>query len=221
LTAKACIGQKAPSLEVNEWVQGSPVNLNDLTSCVVLVEVFQVNCPGCFLYALPQAIKLHNRYESKGLSVIGVATAFEDFDKNTLENLCRLVETGEVIGETFRTLQQQGMLENGRLPYSIPFPLAMDRLIKRTDAVTKEEIESFIVEHLPDFALQPQAYQDKVRHQVSDYLHKLQYHAQTFEQFNLKGTPSHILVDKEGILRSCAFGHDQNLEEKIIELLAA
>ena len=28
------------------------------------------------------------------------ATAFEDFDKNTLENLKLLLETGEVIGDT-------------------------------------------------------------------------------------------------------------------------
>jgi hypothetical protein len=29
---------------------------------VVLVEAFQVNCPGCFFYALPQAISLYEKY---------------------------------------------------------------------------------------------------------------------------------------------------------------
>lgn len=200
-------------------MQGKPVNFDELSGRVVLVEVFQVNCPGCFLYALPQAIELYGRYHAQGLAVIGIATAFEDFDKNTLDNLRRLAETGEPVGETLKAFQQHGILVNGRLPYKIPFPLAMDRLIKRTNAVTREEIEFFIAEHLPDFANQPKPYQDKVLQQVGDYLLKLQYHAQTFEKFKLKGTPSHLLVDRHGILRDCAFGQDPGLEAKITRLL--
>jgi len=43
-----------------------------------------------------------------------MATAFEDFDKNTLENLQLLLETGEVVGETKKMLQQD------KIPYKIP-----------------------------------------------------------------------------------------------------
>ncbi|MDD1641142.1 MAG: TlpA family protein disulfide reductase, partial [Methylococcaceae bacterium] len=50
---KAQLGQKAPLLSLSDWVQGEPVNFDQLSGRVVLVEVFQVNCPGCFLYALP------------------------------------------------------------------------------------------------------------------------------------------------------------------------
>jgi len=52
-----------------------------------------------FIPCLPQAIALQPRYHEQGLAVIGVATAFEDFDKNTLENLQRLLQKGEVIGD--------------------------------------------------------------------------------------------------------------------------
>ena len=45
------------------------------------------------------------------------------------------------------------------------------------------------------------------------------YHAQTFELFDLKGTPSHILVDKQGLLRDCVFGTHPDLEERVRELL--
>ena len=184
-----------------------------------MLEVFQVNCPGCFLYALPQAIDLHQRYSGAGLTVLGIATAFEDFDKNTLENLLRLVKTQEVIGETLNMLNQHGILTAGRLPYSIPFPLAMDRLVKQDTGVSEDEITTFIEGHTPNFGQKAKVYQENVMQQVRGYLQKLEYHAQTFDLFNLKGTPSHILVDKKGILRDCVFGSHPGLEKHVQDLL--
>jgi hypothetical protein len=216
---KAIIGEKAPLFSVSDWVQGEPTNFDKLADCVVLVEVFQVNCPGCFLYALPQAIDFYQRYSNQGLVVLGIATAFEDFGLNTLENLLKLVKHGEVIGETFATLNQQGILKAGRLPFSIPFPLAMDKLVKRDKKVSEAEIAAFIEERLPNFAQQPKTHQENVAQQVSAYLQKLEYRAQTFEMYNLKGTPSHILVDKQGMLRDCAFGSRPELEKQIRDLL--
>ncbi len=201
---KAQIGQKAPLLSLSDWVQGEPVNFDQLSGRVVLVEVFQVNCPGCFLYALPQAIDLYQRYSDQGLSVLGVATAFEDFDKNNLENLTRLIEKGEVVGETLRTLSDQAKLIAGRLPYRITFPVAMDRLQKRQVDLTQDAIETFINQRIPDFDQQAETYQQKIRRQVQHYFQSLTYHAETFELFDLQGTPSHILVDKQGLLRNCA-----------------
>lgn len=216
---KAQIGQKAPLLSLSDWVQGEPVNFDQLSGRVVLVEVFQVNCPGCFLYALPQAVDLYQRYSDQGLSVLGVATAFEDFDKNNLENLTRLIESSEVVGETLRTLSEQGKLIAGRLPFRIPFPVAMDRLQKRQAGMDPNEIETFINQRIPDFEQQPETYRQKIRQQVQHYFQSLTYHAETFELFDLKGTPSHILVDKHGVLRDCAFGTHPDLEEHVLELL--
>jgi thiol-disulfide isomerase/thioredoxin len=216
---KAQIGQKAPLLQVSDWAQGEPGNFDQLSGRVVLVEVFQVNCPGCFLYALPQAIDLYQRYSDHGLSVLGVATAFEDFDKNNLENLTRLLEKGEVIGETHRMLSQQEKLISDRLPFRIPFPVAMDRLQKRQADITQDEIAAFINQRIPNFEQQTETWQQKIRQQVEHYFQSLTYHAETFELFDLKGTPSHILVDKQGLLRDCGFGTHPDLEEKILTLL--
>lgn len=216
---KAQIGQKTPLLSVSTWVQGAEINFDQLSGRVVLVEVFQVNCPGCFLYSLPQAVDLYRKYSEQGLSVLGVATAFEDFDKNNLENLTRLVENSEVVGETLRVLSQQGKLSAGRLPYRIPFPLAMDHLNKRQGEVTDDDIASFIKDRIPNFEQRPEADQQKIRQQVRNYFQSLDYHAETFERFDLKGTPSHILVDKQGILRDCAFGAYPELETRILGLL--
>jgi len=216
---KAQIGQKAPLLQVSDWVQGEPCVFDQLSGRVVLLEVFQVNCPGCFLYALPQAIDLYQRYSDQGLSVFGVATAFEDFDKNNLENLTRLIEKGEVVGETHRMLSQQGKLIADRLPFRIPFPVAMDRLQKRQANITQDEIAAFINQRIPNFEQQTETWQQKIRQQVEHYFQSLTYHAETFELFDLKGTPSHILVDKQGLLRDCGFGTHPDLEERVLALL--
>ncbi|MGZ8191059.1 MAG: peroxiredoxin family protein [Methylococcaceae bacterium] len=216
---KAIIGQKSPLLSVSDWVQGDPVNIDQLIGRVVLVEVFQVNCPGCFLYALPQGIDLYQRYFDQGLSILGLATAFEDFDKNNLENLIRLCEANEIVGETHSMLSQRGLLIAGKLPYRIPFPLAMDRLNKRQGDVTAKEIEVFIKNRIADFDQQPESYQQKIYQQVQHYLEHLDCHAETFELFDLQGTPSHILIDKQGILRACTFGSHPGLEEHIQQLL--
>jgi thiol-disulfide isomerase/thioredoxin len=132
----AQIGKIAPNLKISKWVQGNDTNLDQHSGNVVLVEVFQVNCPGCFMYGIPEAIEIFNKYKSNGVSVLGVATAFEDFDKNTLKNLELLVETGKVIGETEKMLSQYGQLDEGKITYKIPYPIAMDSVVKQSGDVT-------------------------------------------------------------------------------------
>lgn len=216
----AKIGAKAPNLEVSDWVQGKPTNIDKEKGNVVLVEVFQVNCPGCFLYGIPEAMNLHKKYKDKGLTILGVATAFEDFDKNNLQNLEKLVTTGEVVGETYRALAQYGQLKDGnKLPYKIPFPVGMDMLKKESGQLTDGKIMDFIEANVPDF----RSYGEKDRHvlveRVKLYMRSKEYSAKTFEEYALRGTPSSILVDRKGVLRSTYFGSNGILEGAISELL--
>ncbi|MEO0406976.1 MAG: hypothetical protein AAF289_06460 [Cyanobacteria bacterium P01_A01_bin.135] len=88
-----------------------------------LLVVFQVNCPGCFLYALPLAARLHDQHGDR-VNVLGLSTAFEDFDLNTAENTRRLLESGEVVGMTKQYWQRQG---ESRYGVPIRFPVAFDR----------------------------------------------------------------------------------------------
>ena len=216
----ASIGKPAPQLQLSDWVQGDPALLDQLLGHVVLIEVFQVNCPGCFLYSLPQAIDLHQRYHNKGLTVIGVATAFEDFDLNTLENLKLLVEENQVIGETRRTLQENSRLIDGRLPYHLPFSVAMDNIIKQPLETTDNEISTFIDQHIPDFINHNESAQIQIREKVISYLNSRFYTAETFKLYKLQGTPSNIVIDKRGILKASEFGHFTELEWLISSLLA-
>ena len=215
----AQIGKKAPNLKVSDWVQGNNTNLDQHSGNVVLVEVFQVNCPGCFMYGIPEAIEIFNKYKSKGVSVLGVATAFEDFDKNTLKNLELLVETGKVIGETEKMLGQHGQLNGEKITYKIPYPIAMDSLIKQSDDVTKEQMDSLIKKQIPDFDSQSENYKNEIYDRVKNYFLSKEYSAETFEMYALPGTPSGILIDRNGILRDVSFGQNGSLESKIQNLL--
>jgi thiol-disulfide isomerase/thioredoxin len=214
------IGAQAPNLEVSTWVQGKPTNIDKEKGNVVLIEVFQVNCPGCFLYGIPEAIDLYRKYRDSGLKVVGVATAFEDFDKNNLENLQRLVTTGEVIGETFRALSQYGQLRHGnKLPYDIPFPIAMDMLKKESSPLTDSKVIDFIEANVPDFRSYTERDRQVVIQRVKHYLKSKQFSAKTFEEYALRGTPSGILVDRKGILRGTYFGSNGFLEGAAEELI--
>ena len=208
------IGQKAPNLKVSKWVQGADTNLDEQNDNIVLVEVFQVNCPGCFMYGIPESIEIYNKYKSDGVSVLGMATAFEDFDKNTLENLQLLLETGEVIGETKKMLQQD------KIPYKIPYPVAMDSLVKQSGEVSKEKMDSLIKNQIPNFDAQPENYKNQIYERVKDYFASKEFSAETFEMYSLQGTPSSILIDRKGILRDVSFGQNGLLESKIQKLLA-
>ena len=208
------IGQKAPNLKVSKWVQGMDANLDKQNDNIVVVEVFQVNCPGCFMYGIPESIEIYNKYKSEGVSVLGIATAFEDFDKNTLENLHLLLETGEVIGETKK------MLQADKISYKIPYPVAMDSLVKQSGEVTKEKMDSLIKNQIPNFDTQPDDYKNQIYDRVKDYFMSKEFSAETFEMYSLQGTPSSMLIDRNGILRDVSFGQNGLLESKIQKLLS-
>ena len=213
------IGEKAPNLKISKWVQGMDTNLDKEGDNVKLVEVFQVNCPGCFFYGIPEAINIYNKYKSEGLSVLGLATAFEDYDKNTLENLELLLTTGEVIGDTKQGLSQYNQLDSGKLQYKIPYPVAMDSLLKNNEEPSQEKMNGFINNQIPNFDSQPQEYKDKIYERVKEYFKSKEFSAETFEMFSLQGTPSTILVDRKGILRDVSFGQNANLESMVKTLI--
>ncbi len=208
-------------VSVDTWVQNGPMDLNNLSGSVVLIEVFQVNCPGCFLYALPAAIHLYEKYHEQGLEVIGLATAFEDYDKNTLDNLKLLVNAGEVIGETYKALSQHGQLvDAGKLPWKLPFAVAMDRVIPDNEPVTDARVLAYSRQLLSQFDRLPEEQQCSILNQVRTFMEQKIMKAETFERFALQGTPSALIFDKKGALHNASFGQ-VDYKERIIEQLLA
>jgi len=219
VTVKA--GSPAPELKVSEWVQGGPISLKDYQGKVIVVEVFQVNCPGCFIYGIPEAIDTYQKYKNNGVEILGLATAFEDFDKNTLENLKLLLQESKVIGETLTTLSYQNKLLNeGKLSYKIPFPVGMDMLLKESLPIEGKRIMEFVNANVLDFDLYHQKDKDQIISRVKSYLETKPYSPMTFEEYSLKGTPSTIFIDKKGILRETAFGSTGLMSTTVEKLLS-
>jgi peroxiredoxin len=214
------IGAKAPNIKTSKWVQGLPTNIDKLQGSVIVLEVFQVNCPGCFLYGLPQAISLYEKFKNKDVRVIGLATAFEDYDKNTLENLTSLLTEGKVIGETYKALRQHGkLISEDKIYYKIPFPVAMDNITKMPENVSDDVIKDFIEIYFSDYRPSSEKEKEELHSRVRNYLLNKEYSAETFELYKLRGTPSSIVIDRDGILRYNFFGSEGHLEGAVKELL--
>lgn len=213
------IKKRALNLSISEWVQGVPTNIDKENGKVIVVEVFQVNCPGCFLYGIPEAIRIYDSVDHGEVKVLGVATAFEDYDKNTIENLRLLMREGKVIGETLRALRIYGKTEDDKLPYVIPFPVGMDVLIKRSGNVPEEQIQILVEENVNSY----ETYSDQEKlaffERAKQYLISKTVSALTFERYRLKGTPSTILIDRKGFIRDITFGVDGELKSKVELLL--
>ena len=170
-----------------------------------LLLVFQVNCPGCFLQAFPMANRLHADYASKGLKVLGMSTAFEDFELNTLENTKGLVSKGELVGETKRILNRLG---HPKLPFQIQFDVAFDFLEPRDLKSVDKEAENYC-RQIEGFDEASQNRKDVIHGQLKQYFLEKKYTAVTFEENKLQGTPSWILFDKDfHILYEC-FGNKE------------
>lgn len=119
--------------KTSEILQGDFKVANDLN----LLLAFQVNCPGCFIYALPLAETLHNQYGNR-LNVLGLSTAFEDFELNTVDHTKKLLDGGEVIGQTQKYLSQMGEVSYSS---SISFPIAFDQVGKASEIFTPEDVD--------------------------------------------------------------------------------
>jgi hypothetical protein len=100
-----------------------------------------------------------------------------------------------------------------KLRYKIPFPVGMDKLFA-FGTLSHEKIMDFIEVHIPHF----RSYSEKDR-ESQQYLKQKQFSAKTFEEYGLRGTPSAIVIDKNGILRQTLFGSNGFLENAVKQLI--
>lgn len=68
----------APELQVSEWLNSAePVTLAGLRGRVVLIEVFQMLCPGCVSHGIPQALRVAETFGREDVVVLGLHSVFE------------------------------------------------------------------------------------------------------------------------------------------------
>ena len=214
------INEVAPDLDVAEWVQGEPSNISQQKGKIIIVNVFQVNCPGCFSASFPEIIDALQKFNDKPVIFWGLATAFEDFQLNNLENLKKLISHGEVVGETLYTLGRQGMIENNCLSYTIPFPVAWDKIIPADPSNVSADAAKMIERDFPEFEKLPESSQKKIMEQVMSYYRDKKFSALTFEKYQMRGTPSTLMIDQTGVLRGKWFGSGFGLTKEVQNLLA-
>lgn len=68
----------APEIQVSQWFNAAQdLSLHKLRGKVVVIEAFQMLCPGCVTHGLPQAQALHQAFPDDRVAVIGLHSVFE------------------------------------------------------------------------------------------------------------------------------------------------
>lgn len=68
----------APEWRVDQWFNApAPLSLEALRGKVVVLEAFQMLCPGCVSHGLPQAQRIATTFGPDQVAVIGLHTVFE------------------------------------------------------------------------------------------------------------------------------------------------
>lgn len=147
----------APEWSTTRWFNGEPLDLADLRGRVVVIEAFQMLCPGCVGHALPQATRLTQTF-GDDLAVIGLHSVFEHHA-----------------------------------------------------AMTPVSLEAFLHEYRIRFPVAVDAHDDGDPTPV------------TFARYGMRGTPTTILIDRDGNLRGHQFGSvdDMGLAVAVTRLLDA
>ena len=140
--------KEAPELIVQEWLNtAQPLSLRSLRGRVVVIEAFQMLCPGCVSHALPQAREIASTFPSDEVAVIGLHSVFEHH-----------------AAQGSRTALEAFLHE-----YRITFPVAIDA----------PSLDGPI--------------------------------PQTMAKYRLRGTPTTILIDRNGKLVKQTFGAERDL----------
>ena len=142
------LAQPAPELKVTRWLNTpEPLSLDSLQGRVVLIEAFQMLCPGCVSHGLPQAKRVSETFSRDDVVVLGLHSVFEHHDaQGRPEALAAFLHE-----------------------YRIAFPVGIDRPSE--------------AEGIPE----------------------------TMAAYRLQGTPTLILIDRQGRLRKQAFGFQEDL----------
>jgi len=191
-------------LNIGSLVQGT-FNLK----AVNIAFVFQVNCPGCFIYGFPATNYLYQHFK-KEVGFIGVSTAFEDFEHNTVANTQLLLSQGITVGETKKYLATQGMTTYAHLPQ---FPIAFDKMSMPKDFLNEANLNS-LVEALTPARTLSATEQTTLQQNIKYHYKKYPAIAESFALNQLRGTPSFIIFKKDFTIIESAFGHQS------VELLA-
>jgi hypothetical protein len=177
-----------------EWLTEGAADAREAP--VGLLVLFQVNCPGCFKHALP-ALNCVAARRSAGQAVraLALATAFEDFELNTLENTRLLVERGETVGETLRAGINEFDL-NERI--GVAFDSLVPALGLNDPATVRARAEEQLAEAMasePRLAALGASAREALLPSMEAQVRSRRWIAKTFSRLKARGTPTLLLFD--------------------------
>jgi thiol-disulfide isomerase/thioredoxin len=100
------IGQKAPSLSAETWLNSGPLKLKDLRGQVVVIDFWAPWCPPCRA-VIPTLVETYEKYKDQGLVVLGYTRLYGSY-RDEIQRLGK-VEPAEEIRLTGEFLQRFGM----------------------------------------------------------------------------------------------------------------
>ncbi|OJJ22332.1 hypothetical protein BKI52_06515 [marine bacterium AO1-C] len=166
-----------------------------------LAFVFQVNCPGCFVYGIPMINTLYEKYKEK-VGFLGISTAFEDFDKNTVANTQLLLKQQVLTGETKKYFVTQGVT---KYPQKVLFPVFFDRLTSPEKFLSSTHLE-IIQQKLQRFDSTSSSEKANLTQQIVAHYQRLPQIAHTFSLNQLPGTPTFVIYNQQHEIINMFFG---------------
>ena len=89
------VGSPAPDWEIAEWINSDPVQLSDLRGQVVVIDFFQLWCPGCKSFSIPLTLKWEKEFAEEiandKMKIVSIHTVFEGHQHQTVERLKKFV----------------------------------------------------------------------------------------------------------------------------------
>lgn len=103
--------RSAPPLVTSEWLNTpKPLDIPDFHGRVLVIEAFQMLCPGCVAHGLPQAQRIARAFPNDQVAVIGLHTVFEHHEaQGTREALAAFVHEYRLTFPIGIDLQQGGL----------------------------------------------------------------------------------------------------------------
>jgi thiol-disulfide isomerase/thioredoxin len=87
------IGKEAPALVIAEWLNGDGVTLQNLKGKVVILEFFQMWCPGCNEFSIPLMEEWKEKYKNEDkIFFLSIHTVFEGHEVQSPARLKKFVK---------------------------------------------------------------------------------------------------------------------------------
>ena len=106
-------GNQAPEWVISEWINSNGLTLAGLRGKVVVIDFFQLWCPGCNKFSGPLMEKWNQQYSGrKDIQLVGIHTVFEGHSQQTPKRLRQYVKEKNI---TY-PVGVDGQAANQRLP---------------------------------------------------------------------------------------------------------